>query len=138
MYCKITSLALKGIEAGIVSAEVDVGNGLPGINMVGFLSAEVREARERVRVALRNSGYPLPAKKITVNLSPADMRKEGTAFDLAIAMGILCGLGIIPEELLRDCCFIGELVHICRKGSRIETDFRAGGQCAGIRDGGRH
>ena len=109
MYCKITSLALKGIEAGIVAAEVDVGNGLPGINMVGFLSAEVREARERVRVALRNSGYPLPAKKITVNLSPADMRKEGTAFDLAIAMGILCGLGIIPEELLKDCCFIGEL-----------------------------
>ena len=109
MFCKIHSLALHGIEAVPVLAEVDVGNGLPGINLVGLLSAEVREARERVRVALRNAGYPLPAKKVTVNLSPADLRKDGTSFDLAIAMGILCGLELIPKELLDDICFIGEL-----------------------------
>lgn len=109
MFCKIHSLALHGIEAVPVLAEVDVGNGLPGINMVGLLSPEVREARERVRVALRNAGYPLPAKKVTVNLSPADLRKDGTSFDLAIAMGILCGLELIPQEMLSEICFIGEL-----------------------------
>lgn len=109
MFCKICSMALHGIDAVPVMVEVDVGNGLPGINLVGFLSPEVREARERVRVAIRNAGYQMPAKKVTVNLSPADLRKEGTAYDLAIAMGILCGLELIPEELLHNTCFIGEL-----------------------------
>lgn len=109
MFCKIHSLALHGIEAVPVLAEVDVGNGLPGINLVGLLSPEVREARERVRVALRNAGYPLPAKKVTVNLSPADLRKDGTSFDLAIAIGILCGLELIPQEMVSKICFIGEV-----------------------------
>ena len=109
MFCTVNSMALQGINAVPVRVEVDVGNGLPGINLVGFLSAEVREARERVRVALRNAGYPVPAKKITVNLAPADLRKEGTGFDLAIAIGILCGLEQIPEELIEDTCFIGEI-----------------------------
>ncbi|MCQ2421692.1 MAG: YifB family Mg chelatase-like AAA ATPase [Lachnospiraceae bacterium] len=109
MFTKIHSLSLHGIDAIPVMVEVDVGNGLPGINMVGYLAAEVKEARERVRVALRNAGYPLPAKKVTVNLSPADLRKEGTAYDLAMAIGILCGLEMIPQELVSDCCFLGEL-----------------------------
>ncbi|MBO4696875.1 MAG: YifB family Mg chelatase-like AAA ATPase [Lachnospiraceae bacterium] len=109
MFCVVQSLALLGIDALPVRVEVDVGNGLPGINLVGYLSAEVREARERVRVALRNAGYPIPAKKITVNLSPADIRKEGTGFDLAIAIGIMVGLEWIPQELTRDACFLGEI-----------------------------
>lgn len=109
MFCKINSMALLGIDAGSVLVEVDVGNGLPGINLVGLIAPEVREAKERVRVALRNAGYPIPAKKITVNLSPADQRKEGTAYDLAIAVGILCGLEMIPAELTEKICFIGEL-----------------------------
>lgn len=109
MYCVVNSLSLSGIDALPVRVEVDVGNGLPGINMVGYLSAEVREARERVRVALRNAGYPVPAKKITVNLSPADIRKEGTGFDLAVAIGIMAGLEWIPQELTSDACFLGEI-----------------------------
>lgn len=109
MFCVINSFALVGIDAQPVRVEVDVGNGLPGINLVGSLSAEVREARERVRVALRNAGYPVPAKKITVNLSPADIRKEGTGFDLAIAIGILTGLELIPQELVTGTCFLGEI-----------------------------
>lgn len=109
MFCKIHSMALLGIDAKKVDVEVDVGNGLPGINLVGLIAAEVREARERVRVALRNAGVPLPAKKITVNLSPADLRKEGTAYDLAIAVGILCGLEMIPAELTERVCIIGEV-----------------------------
>lgn len=109
MFCVVNSLALSGIDALPVRVEVDVGNGLPGINLVGYLSAEVREARERVKVALRNAGYPVPAKKITVNLSPADLRKEGTGFDLAIAVGIMVGLEWIPQELIVDACFLGEI-----------------------------
>ena len=109
MFCKIHSMALLGIDAKRVDVEVDVGNGLPGINLVGLIAAEVREARERVRVALRNAGCPLPAKKITVNLSPADLRKEGTAYDLPIAIGILCGLEMIPVELTERVCIIGEV-----------------------------
>ena len=109
MFCKIHSMALLGIDAKKVDVEVDVGNGLPGINLVGLIAAEVREARERVRVALRNAGCPLPAKKITVNLSPADLRKEGTAYDLPIAIGILCGLEMIPVELTERVCIIGEV-----------------------------
>ena len=109
MLCVVQSLALSGIDALPVKVEVDVGNGLPGINMVGYLAAEVREARERVRVALRNAGYPLPAKKITINLSPADLRKEGTAYDLAIAVGILTSLEMIPPDMTEKICFIGEL-----------------------------
>lgn len=109
MFCCIYSFAVHGIEAAKISVEVDVGNGLPCFDMVGYLAGEVREARERVRVALKNAGYLLPAKRITVNLAPADMRKGGTAFDLPIAMGILGGLELLPMEYLKDACMIGEL-----------------------------
>jgi magnesium chelatase family protein len=77
--------------------------------MVGYLGSEVKEARERVRIALKNSGYMLPAKRITVNLSPADVRKEGTAFDLPVAISILMAFGHLPEECLKDTIIIGEL-----------------------------
>jgi magnesium chelatase family protein len=109
MFSKAYSAAIHGIDGLIVSVEADVSDGLPIFDMVGFLGSEVKEARERVRIALKNSGYMLPAKRITVNLSPADIRKEGTAFDLPVAIAILAAFGHLPEEYLGDILIIGEL-----------------------------
>ncbi|MDF2538786.1 MAG: comM [Herbinix sp.] len=109
MFSKAYSAAIHGIDGLIVSVEADVSDGLPLFDMVGLLGSEVKEARERVRIALKNSGYQLPAKRITVNLSPADIRKEGTAFDLPVAIAILTAFGYIPEESLSHVLIIGEL-----------------------------
>lgn len=109
MFSKTYSAAVEGIHALIVQVEADVSDGLPGIELVGLLGAEVREAKERVRVAVRNSEFHLPPKRITINLSPADVRKEGTTFDLAIAISILTASGHIPEDFLEHTIFIGEL-----------------------------
>lgn len=109
MFSKAYSAAIHGIDALIISVEADVSDGLPIFDMVGFLGSEVKEARERVRIALKNSGYMLPAKRITVNLSPADVRKEGTAFDLPVAIAILMAFGHLSEECLRDTLIVGEL-----------------------------
>lgn len=89
MFSKINSFSTRGIDGYRITVEVDVSNGLPSFVMVGYLAEEVREAQERVRTALRNAGFRLPPKRITVNLSPAGVRKEGTGCDLAIAAGIL-------------------------------------------------
>ncbi len=109
MFSKAYSAAIHGIDGLILSVEADVSDGLPIFDMVGYLGSEVKEARERVRIALKNSGYLLPAKRITVNLSPADIRKEGTAFDLSVAIAILAAFGHLPEENLKDFLIIGEL-----------------------------
>lgn len=109
MFSKAYSAAIHGIDGLIVSVEADVSDGLPIFDMVGYLGSEVKEARERVRIALKNSGYMLPAKRITVNLSPADIRKEGTAFDLSVAIAILTAFGHLPEENLKDFLIVGEL-----------------------------
>lgn len=109
MFSQSFSSAIYGMDACVISVEVDVSDGLPIFQMVGFLAAEVKEAKERVKVGIRNSGYRLPAKRITVNLSPADMHKEGTAFDLAIACGILAGLGHLQESGLSKTMLVGEL-----------------------------
>ncbi len=109
MFSKAYSAAIHGIDGLIVSVEADVSDGLPLFDMVGYLSSEVKEARERVRIALKNSGFMLPAKRITVNLTPADIRKEGTAFDLPVAIAILTAFGYIPEENLKNILIIGEL-----------------------------
>ena len=109
MYSKAYSAAIDGVDGMIVSVEADVSDGLPMFDLVGYLGSEVREARERVRISLKNAGYQLPAKRITINLSPADIRKEGTAFDLPIAVAILSALGILPEESLRHTLFLGEI-----------------------------
>ncbi|HHT87770.1 MAG TPA: YifB family Mg chelatase-like AAA ATPase [Clostridiales bacterium] len=109
MFSKAYSAVIHGIDGLIVSVEADVSDGLPLFDMVGLLNSEVREARERVRIALKNSGYMLPAKRITVNLSPADIRKEGTAFDLPVAVAILTAFGHILEDNLKDTLIIGEL-----------------------------
>ena len=109
MYSTVLSGALHGVTAYLVSVEVDIANGLPAFLMVGSLSTEVRESRERVTVALKNVGLTLPPKRITVNLSPADRRKEGTAFDLPIAVGVLESMGMIPKGSAESILFLGEL-----------------------------
>lgn len=109
MFSKAYSAAIHGIEGLIVSVEADVSDGLPSFDMVGLLGSEVKEARERVRIALKNSGFMLPAKRITVNLSPADIRKEGTAFDLPVAIAVLAAFGHVSEENLKDYLIVGEL-----------------------------
>ena len=109
MFSMAYSAVIHGIDGLIVSVEADVSDGLPLFDMVGLLNSEVKEARERVRIALKNSGYRLPAKRITVNLSPADIRKEGTAFDLPVAIAILTAFGHILEENLNSTLIIGEL-----------------------------
>ena len=109
MYSMITSGALFGMQAYLVCVEVDIAPGLPGFSMVGSLRNEVRESRERVTVALKNVGLKLPPNHVTVNLSPADRRKEGTAFDLPIAVGMLMSMGYFPREAVLDTLFLGEL-----------------------------
>ena len=109
MYSKILSGTLHGVEGRLITVEADVSEGLPVFNMVGFLASEVREASERVRTALKNSGFLLPPKHVTVNLSPADIRKEGSVFDLPISIALLAAYGYIPTECLSDMLLIGEL-----------------------------
>ena len=109
MFSTIFAGALHGVTAYLVAVEVDIARGLPAFSMVGSLSCEVRESRERVCVALKNSDFDLPPNRITVNLSPADRRKEGTAFDLPIAVGMLAAMGFFPEEAAADTLFLGEL-----------------------------
>lgn len=109
MYCTIYSGALLGVRAYLVSVEVDISRGLPAFYMVGSLSTEVRESRERVIVALKNIGLEIPPCRITVNLSPADRRKEGTAYDLPIAVGMLEALEMIPKGAAEHMLFMGEL-----------------------------
>ena len=107
--CRVRSLALLGVDALPVEVEVDVGSGLPGFSIVGLPGAAVQEARERVRVAISNSGYKFPTKKVIVNLAPASLRKEGPAFDLPIALAVLAASGYLPGESLDGAGVVGEL-----------------------------
>src|SRR5215210_2560975 len=107
--CRARSLSLFGIEALPVEVEVDVSSGLPGFSIVGLPDAAVQEARERVRVAISNSGYKFPTKKVIVNLAPANLRKEGPAFDLPIALGILAASGALAAGGLEGAGMVGEL-----------------------------
>ncbi len=109
MYSVITTAMHYGLSAMPVKVEADISDGLPCFEMVGFLASEVREARERVRTALKNSGYSLPPKHITINLTPANIRKSGTGCDLPVAAAVLASLGIIDGEVLTDYILIGEI-----------------------------
>lgn len=109
MFRTIVSGGLHGMDCYIVRVEVDASQGLPVFEIVGYQSGGVREARERIRVALKNSGYKLPPVRITVNLTPANIRKEGTAFDLPIAIGILSALELIPKLHSDNVLMLGEL-----------------------------
>ena len=101
--------AIVGVDAIRVDVEVDVANGLPCINVVGLPEGAVREGRERVTAALNNSGFAVPPRRITVNLAPADLRKDGSAFDLPIAVGIVAATGVVPAERAAEFCLLGEL-----------------------------
>ncbi len=108
-FSTVLSAAIQGLHVEMVHVEADVSNGLPMFHMVGYLSSEVREASERVRTAIRNSGIQLPVKKIIVNLAPATVRKKGASFDLPIALAILASMGFFPEKQIRDTLVVGEL-----------------------------
>lgn len=105
----ILSAALQGLSVAEVYVEADVSNGLPVFHMVGYLSSEVKEASERVRTAIRNCGITIPAKKIVVNLAPANVRKRGASFDLPIALSILVSMGVVPHEKVEKLMVVGEL-----------------------------
>lgn len=109
MYSTILSGAIQGVSAIAVTVEVDIAQGLPGFSMVGLLGAEVKESRERVTVALKNAGFDLPPRRITVNMSPADRKKEGSAYDLPIAVGILEAMDYFPKKAAEGILFLGEL-----------------------------
>lgn len=108
-FSTVLSAAIFGLKVELVNVEADVSNGLPAFHMVGYLSSEVKEAAERVRTAIRNSGLDFPAKKTVINLSPATMRKRGAAFDLPIAVAILASLGQLEQEKVKQMLIVGEL-----------------------------
>jgi len=109
MYSRIKSCGLLGIDGYITEVETDINNGIPAFEIVGLGDTAIREARERVRSAIKNSGFEFPIRRITMNLAPANLKKEGSSFDLAIALGILASSGIIDNNKLQDILFIGEL-----------------------------
>lgn len=109
MLAKVHSVAVNGLEAHSVEVEVDLAAGLPMFTVVGLPDPTVRESRDRVRSALRNSGFGFPQRKITVNLAPANLRKEGAGFDLPMAVGILAAEGLIPSEALQELVLVGEV-----------------------------
>lgn len=109
LYSVVSTAMIQGIKSIPVFVEADVSEGMPLFEMVGFLSSEVKESKDRVRTALRNSGYILPPKRITVNFIPANIKKTGSCFDLPIALSILAAVGLVPEERLRNCFVTGEV-----------------------------
>ena len=109
MLSKILSFGLNGLAGYPVLVEVDVYNGLPAYETVGLPDAAVKESKERVRSAIKNSGFDYPQKRITVNLAPADLKKEGPVYDLPIAVGLLCATSQISAELLDKIVILGEL-----------------------------
>ncbi|MDB9822525.1 YifB family Mg chelatase-like AAA ATPase [Deltaproteobacteria bacterium] len=109
MLAKAMSSAVIGIDAYIVEVEVDISQGLPSFSTVGLPEGAVRESKERVKASIKNSGYQFPSDRITVNLAPADIKKEGSGFDLPMAIGILAATGLIPSDSLSEYIFMGEL-----------------------------
>ena len=109
MVNKVTTATVIGLDAYNVSVETDVLNGIPSFSIVGLPDTAINEARDRVRSAIKNSGFTFPAKKVVINLAPADLKKEGSIFDLPIAVGLLVEEEVLSEEKLKDYAFIGEL-----------------------------
>ncbi len=109
MFASVLTAAIQGMEVTPIEVEADVSDGLPSFIMVGYAASQVKEAQDRVRTALRNTGIYLPPKRITVNLAPADIRKESSGFDLPVAIAILAAAGMIEEKYLHGGMFMGEL-----------------------------
>lgn len=109
MLSIIETMALHGLDGYLVEVQVDVSPGMPNWDVVGLPDASVKEAKERVRTAIRNSGFEFQSRKIVVNLAPANTKKEGSLFDLPIAVGILMNFGYIKRQFLNKTIFVGEL-----------------------------
>src|SRR3954453_955856 len=109
MFARVTTVAFEGIEARAVDVQVQIGPGLPAFTIVGLADKAVAESRERVRGALSAIGLALPPKRIVVNLSPADLPKEGSHYDLPIALGLLGAMGVVDAETLASYVVVGEL-----------------------------
>jgi magnesium chelatase family protein len=109
MLAQVTSGALIGINAYPVEVEVDIAQGLPQFSTVGLPEGAVKESKDRVKSAIKNSGYDFPARRITINLAPADIRKDGAAFDLPIAIGLLSAIGVVNADKLKNFILLGEL-----------------------------
>ena len=109
MFASVLSAAILGMEVHPINVEADVSDGLPSFTMVGFPSAQVKEAQDRVRTALKNNGIALPPKRITVNFAPADIKKEGAGFDLPLAAAVLAASGILKSEQLQKVMMAGEI-----------------------------
>ena len=109
MLAVVNSYGLSGIDGFPVRVEVNVSGGLPGFELVGLPDAAVKESRERVTTSLKNSGFAYPDGKVVINLAPADQKKEGPAFDLPMAAGILAAAGKVPASALDGCALLGEL-----------------------------
>src|SRR5713101_4596228 len=109
MLACLRTAAVFGVNACPVHVEVDVSFGMPRFTMVGLPDASVRESRDRVRSAIRNSGFAFPSHRITVNLAPAHLRKEGTALDLPVAVGILIASGVLPSDCAAGLLLAAEL-----------------------------
>ena len=109
MLASILSMGLTGIEGFVTTAEVNLAPGIPAFDIVGLPDAAVKESRERVRAALRNCRFAFPAERLTVNLAPADQKKEGPAFDLPIALGVLACTGVIDAQALQGVAAVGEV-----------------------------
>ena len=109
MYSKVNTCVLQGLNGSIIEVESDLSRGLPVFNIVGLADAAIKESKERVRTAIKNSGYDFPLNRITINLAPANLRKEGSQMDLSIAIGILMADGLILSGDYKDTVFLGEL-----------------------------
>ncbi|MCG8606073.1 ATP-dependent protease, partial [bacterium] len=109
MFSKVLSSAVLGIDAYLVEVEAHLEGQLPKFLTVGLPEGAVKESKERVNAAIKNSGFRFPQKRVTINLAPADIRKEGSGFDLPMAIGILAAMGQVSQELLQDLVILGEL-----------------------------
>ena len=109
MYSKVNTCVLQGLNARIINVESDLSSGLPQFNIVGLADTAIKESKERVRTAVKNSDIEFPIKRITINLAPANEKKEGSQMDLAIAVGILLANGDIDNQDTDDMVIIGEL-----------------------------
>ncbi len=133
MLAQVGSASVAGVESHPVSVEVNISVGLPSFVVVGLPHGAVREGRERVTAALSNVDHPVPHRRITVNLAPADMPKEGSAFDLPIAVAVLLATGVVPQERVDGLCLVGELgLDGCLRPIRGALPIAAGCQARGV------
>lgn len=109
MYSKVKTCVLQGLSGFIVEVETDISRGLPNFHIVGLPDTSIKESKERVRTAIKNSQYEFPLNRITINLAPANLKKEGSQIDLSIAIGLLSAMGIIMYEDYSNISFLGEL-----------------------------